>query len=179
MFYLEKTKMAKLSTGKKLGLERAQNVFAEVGTKYIKDWTSKELRKFVTEPVVIPVGNYGFLVGPYRIIGIDKNCWSVEQLDNKHIHNFVTKINAILFCLKSMKHIHSAQEICELDRKLGFLDNDIARYKNILAKNNNQFKTAVTLNRYIEAKEQRRQVLNILKKTLISAKYLNFGNKPL
>jgi hypothetical protein len=171
--------MEKSTTGKRVDLERAQDLFAEFGTKYLRHWTKEQLKNYINKPVVIPVGNYGFFVGPYTIIGRTKNCWTVEQADGRHIHDFVTKANAILYCLKSMSNRADYHEILELDRQLGKLDNDIVFYKNILANTKNNFKNTITLNRYIDANLQRRAVLNILKKTLISAKYFNFGKLPL
>ena len=179
MFYLGKMKMARSTTGKKSEFVEAQNTFVDFSTQYIKKWTNKELKKYVNKPVVIPNGNYRFFVGPFCINGRTKNCWTVEQLDGKHIHDFVSKSNAILYCLKSMLNKSDYREILELDRQLGKLDNDIAFYKHTIGVTKNQFKNSVALNRYIDATLQRRVVLNILKKTLISAKYLNFGKQPL
>ena len=171
--------MEKSTTKRKFEFVKAQKTFVDFGTEYLKNWTSKELKKFVNEPVVIPVGKHGFFVGRFRIQGLEKNCWTVEQLDGKHIHNFVTKSNAILYCLKSMQNKADFGYILELDRQLGKLDNDIAFYKNTISSTKNTFKNTVALNRCIDATLQRRAVLNILKKTLISAKYLNFGKLPL
>ena len=171
--------MEKSTTRRKFEFVEAQKTFVDFGTEYLKNWTSKELKKFVNKPVVIPVGKYGFFVGRYRIQGHAKNCWTVEQLDGRHIHDFVTKSNAILYCLKSMQNKEDFRYILELDRQLGKLDNDIAFYKNTISSTKNTFKNTVALNRCIDATLQRHAVLNILKKTLISAKYLNFGKLPL
>lgn len=179
MFYLEKTKMGKSTTGKKSDFIKAQDAFVDFSTKYLKDWTKQELKKYLNEPVVIPVGDYGFLVGPYRINGQSSSCWRVEQQDGTILHDFVSKSNAILYCIKLMKNYAAAAELLELDRKLGKLDNDMAFYKHTIDYTKNGFKNTIALNRYMDAKLQRRAVLNILKKTLISAKYLNFGKQPL
>jgi mevalonate kinase len=179
MFYLEKTTMEKSTTGKKTDFVKAQHTFADFSIKYIKNWTEQELKKYVNEPVVIPVGDYGFFVGPYRVTGKTKNCWAVVQQDGQHIHDFVSKSNAIIYCLKSMRNRSDYKDILELDRQLGKLDNDIAFYQHTINNTKNTFKNTIALNRYIDATLQRRAVLNILKKTLISAKYLNFGKLPL
>ena len=179
MFYLEKTKMAKSTTNKKLEFSQAQEIFSLVGIKYIKEWTDKQLKTYVNEPVVIPVGSYGFLVGPYKIQGKNDTCWAVEQQDGKIIHNFVSKSNAILYCLKLTKNFGAATELLELDRQLGKLDRDIEFYQYTIRHAKNDFKVQNALNRCANAKMQRRAVSNILKKTLISAKYLKFGNTPL
>ena len=172
--------MAKSTTLRKSELEIAQRTFAEFGTKYIKHWTEQELKKFRSEPVVIPVGKHGFFVGPFKITGIHDNCWSVEQIDGGHIHNFISKINAIVYCISEVKHrYHWADEILMLDTKLGRLDADITHYQSTLSKSHDNFKLGVVLNRCIDAKIQRRAYQNILKKTLNSTKYLNFGKQPL
>lgn len=171
--------MEKSTTGKKSEFVKAQHVFVDFSTRYIKNWTRQELRKYINEPVVIPNGNYGFFVGPYVVTGKDKNCWAVDQLDGRHVHDFVSKANAILYCLKSMRNKPDCNDILELDRRLGKLDNDIAFYKHTIQHTKNKLKNTIALNRYMDATLQRRNVLNILKKTLISAKYLNFGKQPL
>ena len=86
--------MAKFTTNKKNELDQAQELFATVGTKYIKEWTDKQLKTYINEPVVIPVGSYGFLIGPYTIQGKNSTCWRVEQQDGRVLHDFVSKINA-------------------------------------------------------------------------------------
>ena len=179
MFYLEKTTMEKSITGKKTEFVEAQHAFSDFSIKYIKNWTEQELKKYINEPVVIPVGNHGFLVGPYRITGKNKNCWTVQQQDGRHIHDFVSKANAVLYCLKSIKNKADYNDVLELDRQLGKLDNDIAFYQYTINTTKNSFKNTIALNRYIDATLQRRAVLKILKKTLISAKYFNFGKLPL
>ena len=179
MFYLEKTKMAKFTTNKRNELDQAQELFATVGTKYIKEWTDKQLKTYINEPVVIPVGSYGFLIGPYRIQGKNNTCWRVEQQDGRVLHDFVSKQHAILYCIKLMKNYSAAAELLELDRQLGKLDRDIEFYQNTIKNAKNEFKIETALNRCADARMQRRAVLNILKKTLISAKYLKFGNTPL
>ena len=179
MFYLEKTKMAKFTTNKKNELDQAQELFATVGTKYITEWTDKQLKLYVNEPVVIPVGSYGFLIGPYRIQGKNSTCWRVEQQDGRVLHDFVSKTNAILYCIKLMKNYAAAAELLELDRQLGRLDRDIEFYQHTIKNTKNDFRIETALNRCTDARMQRRAVLNILKKTLISAKYLKFGNTPL
>jgi hypothetical protein len=172
--------MAKSTTPRKSELELAQNTFAEFGTKYIKNWTEQELKKFRSEPVVIPVGKHGFFVGPFKITGVHDNCWCVEKIEGNHIHNFISKTNAILYCLSEVKHrYHWSDEILMIDTKLGRLDADITHYQATLSKSRDNFKLGVVLNRCIDAKIQRRVYQNILKKTLNSAKYLNFGKQPL
>ena len=171
--------MAKSTTNKKSEFSRAQELFATYSTKYIKEWTDKQLKTYVNEPVVIPVGSYGFLVGPYRVQGKNSTCWRVEQQDGKVLHDFTSKSNAILYCIKLMKNYSAAAELLELDRQLGKLEQDIEFYQHTIKNAKSEFKIETALNRCTDARMQRRSVLNILKKSLISAKYLKFGNTPL
>jgi hypothetical protein len=162
-----------------LEFSQAQELFATASTKYIKEWTDKQLKTYVNEPVVIPVGSYGFLVGPYRIQGKTSTCWRVEQQDGRILHDFVSKSYAILYCVQLMKNYPAATELLELDRQLGRLDRDIEFYQYTIKNAKNNFRVETALNRCTDARMQRQAVLNILKKTLISAKYLKFGNTPL
>jgi hypothetical protein len=72
-----------------------------------------------------------------------------------------------------------AEKLLELDNKIGKLDLDIKNYESTMklsSKRHDMLKYDIVLNRCINAKIQRRELINILKKTLISAKYLNFRN---
>lgn len=173
-------KKAKFTTKRRSDLALAQDIFADLGTKYIKHWTEKELKQFRTQPVVIPVGAHGFFLGQFRITGVHPACWAVEKIDGRHIHDFTSKSAAITYCISEVKQRYEeAQTLLDLDTQLGRLDLDIINYEHTLSTTQDLVKSAVVLNRCIDAKIQRRQLLNILKKTLNSAKYLNFGNKPL
>lgn len=173
-------KTAKSTIKRKFEIELAQNVIADIGTYYLKTWTKKELDKYKTTPVVIPIGNHGFLIGTHKITGIHPTCWLVEQQDGKAVHHFISKINAIVYCVNTvMGRYMPAHSLLELDTKIGRLDMDILRYEHIIGSNKDAFKTTVALNRCINAKIERKALYNILKKTLNTAKYMNFGNKPL
>ena len=78
-----------------------------------------------------------------------------------------------------MKSYAEAAELLELDRQLGRLERDIEFYQYTIKSSKNDFRIETALNRCTDARMQRRSVSNILKKTLISAKYLKFGNTPL
>ena len=173
-------KKAKSTTKRRSEFEAAQNTFSEFGTKYIKRWTEKELKQFRTQPVVIPVGTHGFFVGSFRINGAHSACWAVEKIDGRHIHDFTSKAAAIIYCISEVRQKYEeAQTLLDLDTKLGRLDLDIVQYEYTLSKTQDLVKSTAVLNRCIDAKIQRRHLLNILKKTLNSAKYLNFGKQPL
>ncbi|CAB4133337.1 hypothetical protein UFOVP257_142 [uncultured Caudovirales phage] len=166
------------TTKRKLELELAQNLVADLGIIYLKNWTEKELKSYRTTPVVIPLGTHGFLVGRYKLTGIHQHCWKVEQIDGRIVHNFVSKINAILYCVNTMKGKYSmAQSILDLDCKIGNLELDIIGYEHTLKSvgKKDAFKYTIALNRCIDAKLKKRALLEILKKTLNSAKYMNFG----
>jgi hypothetical protein len=173
-------KKAKSTIKRKFELEEAQSTFAEFGTKYIKRWTEQELKQYRTQPVVIPVGAHGFFVGQFRITGVHADCWTVEKMDGQHIHNFTSKSAAVIYCISEVRQKYeAAQTLLDLDTKLGRLELDIVQYEYTLSKTQDLVKSTVVLNRCIDAKMQRRDLLNILKKTLNSAKYLNFGKQPL
>ena len=176
--------MGKSTTGKKSELKRAQHLFEEFGLQYIKQWTQQELKRYQKEPVVIPIGDHGFLIGPYSVQGIHTECWQVTScLDERFVYHFISKPAAIFYCLYNIKEKYlAARELLEIDTKLGRIDLDVKHYEHALKiaqKRNDTVKYTIVLNRYIDAKMQRRTYQNILKKTLNSAKYLNFGNQPL
>lgn len=168
------------TTKRKYDFDNATEAFTDFGLNYIKTWTKQELAKYRSEPVVIPIGDYRFFIGPFQVIGKHNKCWTVEQFDNKHVHDFVDKITAILYCLYETRgQFAKANELLELDKKIGKLSCDIMYYQNTLgtgAKKQDTFRQNVALNRMSDAKIQRKESIEILKKTLISAKYLNFRN---
>lgn len=169
------------TTEKKSNFEAARAAFTEFGLNYIQSWTRQELAKYRSEPVVIPIGDYRFFVGPFQIEGVHQQCWTVSQIDDKHIHDFVDKITAILYCLHETRgQFWKASELLELDKKIGKLSSDIMHYeKSLQRKKQDSFKKDVAYNRLLDARMQRKDSIQILKKTLISAKYLKFGNTPL
>lgn len=156
---------------------KTKNKITDLATRYLVQWTKKELQKFITEPVVIQTSDHGFLVGKFKVVGQAKYCWTVEQADNKLVHDFISKANAILYCLYEVSGRYKlAKELLDLDTKLGKLENDISQYKNTLSISKDRFKLDLALNRYSEAKSLQKSYNDILKKTLKSAKYFNFGN---
>ena len=165
---------------RKSELDLARDLFTDLGLRYLKFWTHQELAKYRTEPVVIPVGDYRFFIGPYQLNGVHQQCWSVTQFDDKHIHDFVDRTTAILYCMYATKRQYTqANHLLELDYKVGRLELDIKHYEWTLkasSKRKDMLKYDIVLNRCIHAKMQRRELIDILKKTLISAKYLNFRN---
>ena len=85
-----------------------------------------------------------------------------------------------MYCVNSIKQQYTeAQKLLDLDTKIGRLEVNIVQYEYTLAHQQDSLKHGVVLNRCIDAKMQRRALINILKKSLNSAKYLNFGNQPL
>ena len=166
------------TTKRKSNFESARAAFTEFGLNYIQSWTRQELAKYRSEPVVIPVGDYRFFVGMFQIVGKHTYCWTVTQFDDKHIHDFVDKITAILYCLYETRGQFShAANLLELDKKIGKLSSDIIHYeKSLQQKKQDNFKKDVAYNRLLDARMQRKDTIQILKKTLISAKYFNFRN---
>lgn len=176
--------MIKSTTENKLNFKRAQEEFTEFGIQHLTYWTKKELSKYKSEPVVIPFGNHGFFVGTYKIQGIHSECWEVSsEYDNRYTYCFLSKSAAILYCLYNVKQKYKlARELLDIDTKLGRLDRDVKHFEHSLRisrEKGDKLKTEILLNRYIDAKMQRRTYQNILKKTINSAKYMNFGNQTL
>ena len=166
------------TTQRKFEFDNARVAFTNFGLNYIQSWTKQELAKYRSQPVVIPVGDYRFFVGKFQIIGIHAQCWSVSQFDDRHVHDFMDKITAILYCLYETRGQFSpAVSLLELDKKVGKLSSDIVHYEKTLnTKRLDTFKKDVAFNRLLDAKMQRKDHVEILKKTLISAKYFNFRN---
>jgi hypothetical protein len=169
---------AKFTSRKKLN--KQENKLVDKATSYIISWTKKELNRFIDEPVIIQLGEYGFLVGNYKISGLNKNCWTVNKYTGEFVHHFISKTNAILYCTYEVsKNYKSAAELLDLDSKIGKLENDIVVYKSILLNNQDKFKKELIFNRYLDARYQLKTLSDILKKTLIFAKYNKFGNTSL
>lgn len=173
--------MGRHTTEKTQKFKAATKAFSDFGIQYVTTWTKKELAQFLDKPIVIPHGNYGFFIGNYEIVGIAKTCWRVSQKDGKLIGDFFSKAAAIVYCLCNVDQKYSrADEIHEIDYALGKLTNDILFYeKSMQVNQKNNIKHAILLNRYIDAKFKRKEYLNLLKKSLISAKYMKFGKLPL
>jgi hypothetical protein len=168
------------TTRKKSEIDLARQLFTDLGLQYLKHWTQQEIARYRTQPVVIPIGDYRFFVGPYQVLGAHSHCWTVTQFDDRHVHDFIDKITAILYCMYATRgQFGQAEKLLELDNKIGKLDLDIKNYESTMklsSKRHDMLKYDIVLNRCINAKIQRRELINILKKTLISAKYLNFRN---
>jgi len=170
-------KKEKFTTRKKF--KEVRQVFSEFGIKYITEWTEKQLQNYKNQPVIIPRGNYGFLLGTYEINGIHSACWRVKvQNEDNIIHDFQSKLAAIIYCYYLINNkLLPAYELAELDGKLGRLDLDILYFKNSLKNCKDTFKWNIINDRYYQSIRRKNQLSEILKKTLKSAKYLNFGNQ--
>ena len=81
--------------------------------------------------------------------------------------------------IRSVKKYSAANELLLLDIKLGNLENDMYNYKHIISHSKDKFKSNTVLHRLLDAKSQFRTYTMFLKKTLNSAKYMNFGNYTL
>mgnify|MGYP000235842570 CR=1 FL=1 len=122
-------KKAALSTKNEKEL---RDIVLNLGVAYIKRFTNNQLNTFRNKPVVIPLGDYRFFVGPYEIKGIHKDCWEVTR-DRQLVHCFLSRLNAILYCLSCIKDLYTqSRNILEYDTKLGNLNSDLQHYtKNI------------------------------------------------
>ena len=155
------------------------DIVLSLGVTYLKQFTKKELNKFKNKPVIIPSGDYRFFVGPYVVNGLQKDCWQVT-LDGRLIHNFLSKINAFLYCVADITNKYKqSRDIIEWDTKLGNLTSDILYYeKHIkLATDCGDIdRKEIIVNRYIDARLQQTYAQAKLQKTINSAKYNNFRN---
>lgn len=169
-------KKAKSSTKKEKVLA---DIALSLGIAYLKRFTTKEINKYKNQPVVIPSGDYRFFVGPYVVQGLNKDCWQVT-LDGKYIHNFLSKLNAILYCLSRIKDKYAqSTDILKWDNRVGNLTADCQRYEKhikLAGERGDKERKEILLNRYIEARIQQKDALSNLKKTINSAKYNNFRN---
>ena len=169
-------KKARLSTKQEKALA---DVVLNLGVAYIKRFTNNELNKFKNKPVVIPIGNYRFFVGPYEVKGVHKDCWEVTR-DGQYIHNFLSKLNAILYCISCTRNQYEQScEIKKWDNRLGNLNTDLihyARHIKIEQARGDIEKKEMLTNRYIDAKLQQKHAVANLQKTINSAKYNNFRN---
>jgi hypothetical protein len=169
--------MAKSITERRI--KEAQQIFAEFGIKYITEWTEKQLQTYKNKPVIIPRGDYGFLIGTFEINGIHPLCWRVKyQKEETVVHDFHSKMAAIIYCFYILQNkLTPANQLLELDAKVGRLDIDIVNFQHSLKTCQNTLKWRVLNDRYNEAVSRKNQLSVILKKTLNSAKYLNFRNQ--
>ena len=165
-----------LSTKKSKALA---DTFLSLGVAYLKQFTDKQLNAFRNEPVVIPSGKYRFFVGPYIVKGLEKSSWQVSY-DGTTIHVFLSKVNALLFCLTDIRNNYqTSRDIIKWDSKLSNLLADLQHYEkniNTATKQGNTEKKEILLNRYIDAKLQQKYATSNLRKTINSAKYNNFRN---
>ena len=79
----------------------------------------------------------------------------------------------------TVKRGHIPEDLLKYDRIVGNLNSDLVYYNRALdsaKKKKDKEKYEFLLNRYIDAKMQRDGALTNLKKTIKSAKYLNFRN---
>ena len=156
-----------------------RDIVLNLGVAYIKRFTNNQLNTFRNKPVVIPVSNYRFFVGPYVVNGVHKDCWEVSR-DGQYVHNFLSRLNAILYCLTCVRNYYwQSRDILEWDNKLGHLNLDLQYYTSSMtsAQNtNDRERKEIMLNRYIDAKLRQKQATDKLNKTIKSAKYINFGN---
>ena len=169
-------KKAKSSTKKEKVLA---DIALSLGIAYLKRFTTKEINKYKNQPVVIQSGDYRFFIGPFVVEGLGKDCWEVT-LDGKYIHNFLSKLNAMLYCLSCIKDKYQqSRDILSWDNQVGNLTADCQRYEKhikLATQRGDKQRKEILLNRYIEARLQQKDALANLKKTIKSAKYNNFRN---
>ena len=171
----------------KLGFSRGQiEQAADLTTRYLKEWTDRELQNLVINeklPVCLPLGNRGFLIGRYRMYPVGKHTWRV--LDNNHefVHDFSRKLSAVFYCLTTqLNKLNLAREILTADTAVGKLEVDQDYYmysiKNY-TKKQDFFRVDLAKLRYIQAEHDLRFANQELEKTINTAKYLKVQERLL
>lgn len=170
-------------TKKESRLNKTRNFFVNFGINYIKNWTKQELEQFKTQPVIIPCGTHGFLIGKYTINKIHDSCWRVTEFDDEHYKDFCVKQSAVVYCYYLIVgRYKQAAELLDTNIKLGREESNILFFKRSIKKSNQKKdhkKSEIMLNRYIDSKLKRDTYMKLLKKTLSRAKYINFGNQTI
>ena len=171
----------------KLGFSRGQiEQAADLTTRYLKEWTDRELQNLVINeklPVCLPLGNRGFLIGRYRMYPVGKHTWRVLDNNQEFVHDFSRKLSAVFYCLTTqLNKLNLAREILTADTAVGKLELDQDYYmysiKNY-TKKQDFFRVDLAKLRYIQAQHQLRFANQELEKTINTAKYLKVQERLL
>ena len=159
---------------------------AKATTEYLKSWTDRELQHLVQEqkiPVCLPIGDRGFLIGRYKMMQINKECWRVIDNNGENLNDFSRKLSAVFYCLTSqLNKLNLAREILVADTTVSKLeiDQDYYRYTmRVSLKNHDYFRADLAQMRYIQAQHQLRFANQELEKTINIAKYLKVQERLL
>lgn len=171
----------------RLGFNRKQiEQAADLTTRYLKEWTDRELQNLVINeklPVCLPIGNRGFLIGRYKMLQINKDCWRVIDNNDEHLHDFGRKLSAVFYCLTTqLNKLNLAREILVADTKVSKLEVDQDYYTHSLRinlKKQDYFRADLAEMRYMQTKQQLSFAIEELEKTINIAKYLKVQERLL
>lgn len=171
----------------KLGFTKQQvNTAAEVTTKYLKEWTDRELRNLALNknlPVCLPVGNHGFIIGKFRLEKLRDNCWRVIDLNGETVNDFTSKVSAACYAFaEHLNHLKLSASLLKADILVSKLELDQDHYKHTLKTNlkkQNYFKADLAKLRYLDCNAQLELARKELEKTINTAKYLKVQEKLL
>lgn len=138
----------------------------------VADWTKKELEELQRNtklPICVPLQSGDYLVATYKVEKISSVCWRVEELE------FVDKRSAIFYCaLMHLARVNDANELYEIDYKVGKLDLDKSAFRVRLDKaheSGDSFKIDLYSSRFDETKQKLVQAKQELEKSISRAKY--------
>ena len=144
----------------------------------IKRFTQQDLEKITTAssemPVCYQLGT-DVLVGRYRVLKIDEQCWRVME-GNSQLFDFFNRKDAIFYCIALHKQQYKlAHNIKEADSQLNRLEFDATlyriRYKQA-QKNGDIWGEEFYSTRYQETMDRIAQAKKEIKKNLDLAKYI-------
>jgi hypothetical protein len=185
--YHTKKSKSKSKIYTKLGFTETQiDIAAEATTRYLKEWTNKELQHLVINkniPVCVPIGTHGFLVGRFKVSQINNNCWQVTDLNGDNKKLFCRKLSAIYFALaEHLKSYNLSYRLYKADSVVNKLETDQDFYRNTMKVNSekqNYFKADLAKIRYLNAKIMLKFAVDELEKTINIAKYLKVQERLL
>lgn len=143
----------------------------------VKQFTKKEIARLLqdpkTQPLIIPVGDLGFIIGSYAIKQY-KDLWYVALIYNLSDETaFQNRFAAIFYALSLQnKNYNLAQEIVRYDLDVDRIGQKVNRYRRLLKTKPSQQLQAVYSCRLQEFEHQLRHKQNLLTKSLKMAKYI-------
>jgi hypothetical protein len=152
--------------------------------RHVKNWTRKELKKFLSIPrsrhdlpLIIKIGNYGYIIGNYAIKQVD-DCWHMIYNYSDNTMVFVNKRAAIFYAVCSQVGRNTlADEIKNCDEDINRFIIEVDRLKLRLQqaiKRKNSTNIDIYRSCYDQAQAQLKARQFRLEKTLKLAKYVNY-----
>ena len=144
----------------------------------IRRFTQDELARIADVPSELPfcyqIGT-DVLVGRYRVVKINAECWRVME-QNQQLFDFFNRKDAIFYCIALHKEkLQLAQDIRDCDSLLNRLEFDAALYRQRYKKaqvNNDSWGEEYFSTRYQEVMQRIETTKKELTKSLNLAKYI-------